>query len=112
MCAPAKKIWSVMSISWYSKIVDSPTPDPCLGVVRLVKIVPEKRMCRWYVVWVQAGLFEAYSVGVGWGSCRSAFQRWRLLSASSKEDAIRLAQKTIQKRIKRGYIINKTRNND
>jgi predicted DNA-binding WGR domain protein len=72
-------------------------------MVILTRVNVEKHMDRWYMVGVQATLFETWSVVCFWGSRRSRYQRVRVIRADNQKVANQIAEKIIKRKIQRGY---------
>jgi predicted DNA-binding WGR domain protein len=70
----------------------------------LIKVDPEAHIDRWYLIVVQPTLLDKSAVICAWGSRRTAYQRSRIFPVATAEEAHALAQKLIEKRIKRGYV--------
>lgn len=69
------------------------------------RVEPEERMDRWYLVTVQATLFEPVAVVVAWGSRETTYQQLRVLPAESEEEARALAESIVMQKLKRGYML-------
>ena len=48
----------------------------------LKRVDPEEHMDRWYMVFVQATLFEPVAVICAWGNRRNSYQQLRVLPAA------------------------------
>jgi predicted DNA-binding WGR domain protein len=72
-------------------------------VIVLTRVDPEKHMDRWYAVNVQPTLFDRYSVVCLWGSRRTGYQREKVISADTLEQAQELALKIVRRKMERGY---------
>ena len=70
------------------------------SMIVLIRVDPEKRMDRWYSVGVQPALFESYAVICLWENRRTCYQRERVIPADTLQDALALAEKIIQRRIR------------
>jgi predicted DNA-binding WGR domain protein len=71
----------------------------------LKRVDPEEHMDRWYMVFVQATLFEPVAVICAWGNRRNSYQQLRVLPAQSEGEAFTLAQKIVEQKLARGYAI-------
>ena len=60
-------------------------------------------MDRWYMVFVQATLFEPVAVICTWGNRRNSYQQLRVLPAGSQAEALATAQKIVEQKLARGY---------
>jgi len=69
----------------------------------LSHIEPAENRNRWYLVSVQATLFQPCAVIVAWGRRDNDFQRWRVIPVESGAQANQLAAKIVERKIKRGY---------
>lgn len=67
------------------------------------RVDPEANMDRWYMVFVQASLFDPVAVVCAWGSRRTAYYQLRVRPAGSTEEALVTAKKIVQQKVKRGY---------
>ena len=74
-------------------------------VTFLKRVDPEEHMDRWYMVFVQATLFEPVAVICAWGNRRNSYQKLRVLPAASREEALETAQDIVKQKLKRGYEI-------
>ena len=54
----------------------------------LKRVDPEEHMDRWYMVFVQATLFEPVAVICAWGNRRNSYQQLRVLPARSDDEAV------------------------
>ena len=72
-------------------------------MIILIHVDPEKQMDRWYSVGVQPTLFENYAVICLWGNRRTRYQQARVIPAGTLQDALALAAKIIQQKMRRGY---------
>jgi predicted DNA-binding WGR domain protein len=68
------------------------------------RVDPEEGMDRWYMVFVQASLFDPAAVICAWGSRRTAYHQLRVLPAGSTDEALATAKKIVQQKVKRGYL--------
>lgn len=71
----------------------------------MVRIEPEKNMDRWYSVFVQPTLLDSVAVVCAWGNRRTNYLRMRVLPAESLEEATKLADDIVTRKIRRGYTI-------
>jgi predicted DNA-binding WGR domain protein len=71
----------------------------------LKKVDPEEHMDRWYMVFVQASLFDPDAVICAWGNRRNSYQQLRVLPAASREEALQTAQGIVKQKLGRGYEI-------
>jgi len=71
--------------------------------MRLVRVDPEKRMDRWYAVFVFRDLFGTWAVACLWGSRRTAYQRQRLIPCATEAEARALAEQIVRRKMRRGY---------
>ena len=79
----------------------------------LKKVDPEENMDRWYMVFVQASLFDPDAVICAWGSRRNSYQQLRVLPAASREEALETAQGIVKQKLGRGYeIVNEIGSSD
>jgi predicted DNA-binding WGR domain protein len=69
----------------------------------LTHIEPAENRNRWYLVSVQATLFQPCAVIVAWGRRDNDFQRWRVIPVTSRAQADQLAAKIVERKIRRGY---------
>lgn len=74
----------------------------------LSHIDPTKNMQRWYLVSVQATLFQPCAVVIAWGRRDTDFQQWRVIPMESATQADQLAAKLVEHKIKRGYQAERT----
>ena len=72
-------------------------------MIVLNRIDPQDNMNRWYAVCIQPTLFDDCAVIVAWGRRDSPFQKWRAIPVDTPEQAHRLADHIIGRKIKRGY---------
>jgi predicted DNA-binding WGR domain protein len=75
----------------------------------LVRIEPEKKMDRWYMVGVQPTLLDPWVVICAWGSRRTNYQRVQVLPMQSFEAAREVAGVIVRKKIQRGYSVVRTK---
>ena len=73
-------------------------------MIYMKRVNPEVNMDRWYMVFVQASLFDPVAVVCAWGSRRTAYQKLQVRPAGSTEEALATAKKIVQQKVKRGYI--------
>jgi predicted DNA-binding WGR domain protein len=71
----------------------------------LKRVDPEEHMDRWYMVFVQATLFEPVAVICAWGNRRNSYQQLRVLPAHSEGEALTIAQKIVEQKLARGYAL-------
>lgn len=69
------------------------------------RIEPEENMDRWYLVTVQATLFDPVAVITAWGSRETTYQQMRIFPARSKEEALQLAVRIVGQKLRRGYML-------
>ncbi len=69
----------------------------------LSHVDPAINQNRWYLVSVQATLFHPCSVVVAWGRRDNDFQQWRVIPLESMALAKLVAEKIVERKIKRGY---------
>ena len=69
----------------------------------LVRKEPEQNMDRNYTVLIQPTLFEPLAVICLWGNRKTAWQRMRVLPVESAAEAKALAEKVVERKIRRGY---------
>jgi predicted DNA-binding WGR domain protein len=74
-------------------------------MILLNNIVPAENRNRWYMISVQATLFQPCAVIVAWGRRDNDFQQWRVIPMTSKAQADQLANKIIERKLKRGYTV-------
>ena len=67
------------------------------------RVEPAEQMDRWYLVAVQATLFEPVAVLCAWGSRHTAYQQIRIVSVSGKAEARAVAEKIVAIKCRRGY---------
>ena len=67
------------------------------------RVDPEENMDRWYMVHVQATLFEPLAVVCAWGDRRTTYQRLRILPVATAGEAEALASQIIAQKLRRGY---------
>lgn len=71
--------------------------------VRMTRVVPARRMNRWYQVSITPSLFDPFGVLCEWGSLRSTYRRSRYIPALNLEQARNTAAQIIQRKLHRGY---------
>lgn len=71
----------------------------------LSHVEPAENQNRWYLVSVQATLFHPCSVVIAWGRRDNDFQQWRVIPVESMVQANRVAEKIVERKIKRGYLV-------
>jgi predicted DNA-binding WGR domain protein len=71
----------------------------------LVHIEPEMNMDRWYSVRVQPTLLDPVAVVCAWGNRHTNYLRTRFLPAESLEEAAKLADDIVNRKVRRGYTI-------
>ena len=71
----------------------------------MVRVEPEEAVDRWYLVAVQATLFDPQALVTAWGSRQNAWQQLRVAPTSSRERALQLADKIVAQKVRRGYRI-------
>lgn len=71
----------------------------------LVRTEPEEAIDRWYLVAVQATLFDPQALILAWGSRQNAWQQVRVAPAASREQALQEAHKIVAQKVRRGYQI-------
>jgi len=71
----------------------------------LKRVDPEANMDRWYMVFVQASLFDPVAVIYAWGSRRTSYYQMRVRPAKSTADALAIADKIVKQKVNRGYEI-------
>ena len=69
----------------------------------LSHVEPTKNQNRWYMVSVQSTLFHSCAVVVAWGRRDNDFQQWRVIPVASMVQANQVAEKIVERKIKRGY---------
>lgn len=69
------------------------------------RIEPEENMDRWYLVTVQATLFDPVAVITAWGSRETTYQQMRISPAGSEEEALDLAARIVGQKLRRGYML-------
>ena len=69
----------------------------------LKRVEPAEQMDRWYMVAVQATLFEPVAVICAWGSRHTAYQQVRILSVTGEAEARALAAQIVATKCRRGY---------
>ncbi|MCX6082211.1 MAG: WGR domain-containing protein [Chloroflexi bacterium] len=69
----------------------------------LSRVDPTINQNRWYLVSVQATLFHSCAVVVAWGRRDNDFQQWRVIPVASMVQANQVAEKIVERKIKRGY---------
>ena len=75
----------------------------------LFRIEPEKKMDRWYIVAVQPTLLDPWAVICFWGNRRTSYQRVQVLPMESFEAAEEVADVIVNKKIRRGYSVVRTK---
>lgn len=71
--------------------------------VKLIRVDPGLNIHRWYTVIVQPTLFLEHAVVCGWGRRGSAYARWKIIPTENQDQAKKMAQEIVTKKIKRGY---------
>ena len=71
----------------------------------LVRIEPELNMDRWYSVCVQRTLLDPVAVVCAWGNRRTNYLRTRVLPTESLEEARKVADDIVIRKVRRGYTI-------
>jgi len=74
-------------------------------MILLNRINPDENVNRWYLVSVQATLFHPCALVVAWGRRDNDFQRWRVIPIENHEQAQKLVNRIVSKKVKRGYQI-------
>lgn len=74
-------------------------------MILLNRIDPDENMNRWYLVSVQATLFHPCALVVAWGRRDNDFQQWRMIPVEHREQAEKLANRIVSRKVKRGYQI-------
>jgi predicted DNA-binding WGR domain protein len=69
------------------------------------RVEPEENMDRWYMVAVQATLFEPVAVVCAWGSRETTYQQLRIFPAENEREAQALATNIVAQKLKRGYVM-------
>ena len=69
------------------------------------RVEPIEQMDRWYMVIVQATLFEPVAVICAWGSRHTSYQQVRIISVRDEAEARALAGKIVAIKQRRGYEI-------
>jgi predicted DNA-binding WGR domain protein len=69
----------------------------------LSHVDPAENLNRWYLVSMQATLFDPCAVVIAWGRRDNDFQRWRVIPLESMAQANQMAAKIVDRKIKRGY---------
>jgi predicted DNA-binding WGR domain protein len=69
------------------------------------RIEPEENMDRWYLVAVQATLFDPVAVITAWGSRETTYQQMRIFPTGSEEEALDLAARIVGQKLRLGYIL-------
>jgi predicted DNA-binding WGR domain protein len=77
-----------------------------MAMVLLKKVDPDTNMNRWYMVTVQPTLFDTVAVVYAWGSRTTGAQQVRAWPAESEAAAQELAGKLVERKLKRGYVVN------
>lgn len=72
-------------------------------MICLIRVEPERNMNRWYIVAVQATLFDEVAVICGWGRRGTEQARWRIFPVENQQAADELAKRIVQRKIWRGY---------
>ena len=72
-------------------------------MISLVRVDRERNMDRWYMVTVQATLFDEVAVICGWGRRGTEQARWRIFPMEDRRIAEELAAHIVRKKIQRGY---------
>ncbi len=72
-------------------------------MIGLIRVDPAQNLNRWYVVAVQATLFDEVAVVCGWGRRGTEQACWRILPAENQQAADELASKIVERKIQRGY---------
>jgi len=70
----------------------------------LLRVDPVRHMNRWYSVHVQSTLFDQWAVVCAWGSRRIDSARQRAIPAKNQAQAYQMAEKIVERKIRRGYI--------
>ncbi len=73
-------------------------------MILLVRVDPEKNANRWYAVAVQSTLLDGCAVVCLWGSRRTGYQRQRVISMPSEQEAKALAEQIVARKLRRGYV--------
>lgn len=73
--------------------------------VIMKRIDPEENMDRWYLVTVQATLFDPVAVITAWGGRATTYQQMRIFPAGSEEEALDLAARIVGQKLRRGYML-------
>lgn len=71
----------------------------------LVKVDPQEHMDRWYMVTIQPTLLDELAVVCAYGSRHTGWQRIRILPVDSEEAAQALAQKIVNAKLRRDYVL-------
>lgn len=69
----------------------------------LRRVDPDEHMDRWYLVTVQATLFEPLAVVCAYGSRRTNWQQVRIIPAGNPTLAQEIAQTIVSTKLRRGY---------
>jgi len=72
-------------------------------MILLNRIDPHENMNRWYLVTVQVTLFHPCAVIVAWGRRDNDFQQWRVIPADNRDQAQKLVERIVARKIERGY---------
>jgi predicted DNA-binding WGR domain protein len=77
----------------------------CRMVTTLIHVDHDKHMDRRYTVAVQPTLLDPVAVVCVWGSRRGRYQRLRVLPAASAQEGHQLADRIVQQKVRRGYVL-------
>jgi predicted DNA-binding WGR domain protein len=80
----------------------------CDMTTLLSRIDPVENINRWYLVSIQATLFHPCAVVIAWGRRDNEFQQWRAIPVENQQQATRLAEKIVSRKIRRGYSLIKS----
>jgi predicted DNA-binding WGR domain protein len=69
----------------------------------LIRVDPGQHMDRRYSVSVQPTLLDPVAVVCVWGSRRSGYQRLQVHPTATPDEALKLAEKILQRKMQRGY---------
>jgi len=69
----------------------------------LIRVDLEKHMDRRYSVAIQPTLLDSIAVVCVWGGRRSSYQRLQVHPVSTREEAERIAEMIVRRKIRRGY---------
>ena len=69
----------------------------------LHRIDPDENMDRWYLVTIQATLFDPIAVICQYGSRHRAWQQTRVIPVANAAEAEELAAKIVKAKVGRGY---------